>query len=168
MINVDLLQEKLSHLPSNDSIPTLQHCEGDWSIDIRAERTDSIGCLLWELSAICKQNDSMQTEPFNPTECRENLQSWANSIATRATGLVEPLKVLEIDEEGKLALLRSQSPSLKGSDAHYYEVLLAEKEMATVTVKRFRANIEAGTKREQVPFALTHEVVAKLANAVCR
>ena len=46
----------------------------------------------------------------------------------------------------------------------YYEVHL--RGLTHATVRRFQANRAAGTRREQVAFALTHEVLAKLAGDI--
>ena len=79
----------------------------------------------------------------------------------RATGLLEPLRLLEVDEQNKIALLRSDKPGQRGDAVLYYEVRLTGDGAATV--QRFQASHQPETKRQQIEFTLTHEAVAKLA-----
>ena len=57
-----------------------------------------------------------------------------------------------------VAQLRSETPSQRNDDRHYYEVLLHSD--AHALVRRYHAR--TAIPREQVGFALTHEVLAKL------
>jgi hypothetical protein len=76
---------------------------------------------------------------------------------------MEPLKVHEVDDLHGEAELRSAAPVKKGTDLAYYEVRLNG--LTTAVVRRFTASkLESG--RDQVPFALTHEVIAKLAGDI--
>jgi hypothetical protein len=59
------------------------------------------------------------------------------------------------------ALLRSDRPAVRGDSAEYYELLLRGEH--TATLRRFRAPRTGPGKRKAVPFALTHEAIAKLA-----
>ena len=52
------------------------------------------------------------------------LRAWADRIAGRARGLLEPLKVIEVDAERDEAILRSDTPAAQGEDRFYYEVHL--------------------------------------------
>jgi hypothetical protein len=79
------------------------------------------------------------------------------------TGLLEPLKLLEVDETQQEALLRSNTPTKKGEQLAYYEVHLFGTHRATV--RRFQAR-HGESGREQVAYALTHEVLAKLAGDI--
>jgi hypothetical protein len=91
------------------------------------------------------------------------LRAWAEGVAKRATGLLEPLKLLEVDDARGEALLRSDSPAKKGEQVAYYEVKLFGTDRASV--RRYVASrTESG--REQTAFALTHEVLAKLAGDI--
>ncbi|MFO0822079.1 MAG: hypothetical protein U0792_02995 [Gemmataceae bacterium] len=124
-----------------------------WTVRIAADRTDSLSCLVWELS-LTRTADV----PAGLT-----LANWAGAIATRVGGLMEPLKVHEVDEIRGEAVLRSVAPAKKGTDLAYYEVRLTG--LTSAVVRRYTASkLESG--REQVPFALTHEVMAKLAGDV--
>jgi hypothetical protein len=127
--------------------------EAGWTANLTADRADSLSCLVWELT-LSRTGDA--PEGFT-------LKGWAEGVAKRATGLLEPLRVLEVDEVRGEALLRSDSPAKKGGLLAYYEVKLFGTGRAIV--RRFTGN-RATSGREQVAFALTHEVLAKLAGDV--
>ena len=105
-----------------------------------------IGCRVWEVSLT-------RPEPAAP------LKDRAQSLATRASGLLEALRLLEIDEEGRTALLRSDRPTVRDGKLGYYEVL--RQGNGASSVRRYQAAANAG-RREQVGFNLTHETLGKL------
>jgi hypothetical protein len=123
-----------------------------WSLTLTADRTDSLGCLAWEFR--------LERTPRSAASVAA-LQGWAEQVAHRVTGLLEPLKVVEVDAQRHEALLRSQEPTASGDTLSYYEVLLRGTEVALV--RRYRASRLTETRREQVAFALTHDALVKLA-----
>lgn len=132
------------------------HPEGGWDVNLTADRSDSVGCVTWEL----------KLQRTNPAPAGLTTRGWADRIATRVTGLLEPLKIIEVDDAGAEAILRSATPSKRGSSVGYYEVALTGTEKAVV--RRFQADVGAGTPRTQVGYALTHEVLAKLVDDIVR
>ena len=76
---------------------------------------------------------------------------------------MEPLKVYEVDETRNEAILRSAPPTKKGEALAYYELQLPG--LTSATVRRFTATRNAGG-RAQTAFALTHEVLARLAGDI--
>ena len=127
--------------------------EAGWIVQLSTDKADTLSCLVWELTLA-----RAGTAPEGLT-----LRAWAEGVAKRATGLLEPLKLLEVDDARGEALLRSDSPAKKGERVAYYEVRLFGTDRAVV--RRFAATrTESG--REQVAFALTHEVLAKLAGDI--
>jgi hypothetical protein len=121
-----------------------------WQLRLTADRVDTVGALLWEVNL----------HRLTPADGAESLKAAAGRIAGRATGLLEPLRLDEVDLPRNVARLRSTEPARRGEQASYYEVLLTGPDQ--VTVRRYQAG--AGGKREQVAFALTHEALAKLVN----
>lgn len=87
------------------------------------------------------------------------LADRAAAVAARVAGLLEPLKVIEIDGGRGEALLRSDVPAHVGNDRLYYELLLEASGRATM--RRWRGSLET-TGRQAVPFTLTREVIQKL------
>jgi hypothetical protein len=122
-----------------------------WTASVTAERHDNLGCALWELSLL-------RTKPLAEGN-QQAMSSWAERIAGQVTGLLEPLRVVEIDVQRAEAQLRSNEPTRRKDDLYYYEVVLKGTQQATM--RRFHAS-EKLSRREQVPFTLTHESVAKL------
>jgi hypothetical protein len=156
MMLAEMLHQNLSNWrPSgsgrhswSDSFP-----DAGWSVRATADKADSLSCLLWELSL-----DRTGDAPEGLT-----LKAWAAAVASRVGGLMEDLKVLEIDEARGEAVLRSESPATKGEAVAYYEVKLSG--VSSAVVRRFQAVRGAGG-RTQVGFALTHEVIARLAGDI--
>lgn len=127
---------------------------GGWAATVSAEKVDTLGARLTRL-------DLTRTAPAPDGT---TLSGWANGVAERTTGLLESLKVYEVDASHDTAVLRSDGPTVKGDVAEYYEVVLTGTDKASVA--RYSADRAAGTPRRQVPFTLTHESIAKLADDV--
>ncbi len=124
-----------------------------WAVSLTADRADELGCLVWEMTL-------RRTEAL-PGADAPALRAWGDRIAGRARGLLEMLKVVEVDAERDEAILRSDVPAAKGEDRFYYEVHLQGAGVADL--RRYRGSLAATGKREQVAFALTHEALARLA-----
>lgn len=128
-----------------------------WTVDLRADRADSVGCRLAQI-------EITRSEPRS--EDAVALEAHARRVAGRVTGLLEPLRLVEVDRDRHVALLRSDAPPAKGDGVQYYEVRFAGRNR--VTVERFRANKVGRAGRESVPYALTHEALAKLVDDLVR
>jgi hypothetical protein len=124
-----------------------------WTVGITAESADTVGCRLTELAVA-------RPAPVKPSTAAD-LKRWAGRTVARATGLLEPLKLIEMDAARSEAVLRSETPAQRGTSIEYYEVLLRGRQAATL--KRYKASRTGTGKRRAVPFALTHEAIAKLA-----
>jgi hypothetical protein len=127
-----------------------------WAAALTADRCDELGCLVWEMTL-------RRAAPLAGGDAAA-LRAWGDRIAARARGLLESLKVVEVDAERDEAILRSDSPAAKGDDRFYYEVHL--KGAGVAAVRRYRGSLAGNGKREQVAFALTHETLAKLAGDI--
>ncbi|MBA4067010.1 MAG: hypothetical protein C0501_25530 [Isosphaera sp.] len=124
--------------------------DAGWTVRLAADRTDSLSCLVWEMTLTRTADPPAGLTPAG----------WAAAVAARATGLLEPVAVHEVDETRGEAVLRSAAPAAKGDNRAYYEVRLTG--LTTAVVRRYAAD-RAVPGRTQVAFALTHEVLAKLA-----
>lgn len=123
-----------------------------WHVAVTADRQDQVGCVGWEVAL-------RRTTAVPAKDAAAALHAWADRAAGRVKGLLEPLAVVEVDPTRGEAMLRSNEPTRRGEALAYYEVLL--KGAREATVRRFLGG--TGQRREQVPFALTHEVLARLA-----
>src|SRR5207247_6387527 len=117
-----------------------------WNLHLAADRADSLSCLVWELTLTRTTN-----APAGLT-----LKAWADGIVARVGGLMEELKIYEIDPIANEAVLRSDAPTSRGEKLAYYEVKLHG--LGRAVVRRFIAGKNPG--REQIAFALTHEVLS--------
>ena len=124
-----------------------------WTVRLAADRADTLSCLVRELAL------ARTAEP----PAGLTLRGWAAAVAERVTGLLEPLKIYEVDETRNEAVLRSEAPAKKGVALAYYEVRLTG--LTAATVRRFTGSKTEGG-RTQVAFALTHEALAKLAGDI--
>jgi len=120
------------------------------TVNLAVDRLEALSCQLWEASV---------TRPASAVAKGPALADWAAHVAAEATGLLEPLKVVEVDAAHGHALLRSDEPAEKRDDLFYYEVLLQQTGVAFV--RRYRGSRQP-IKREQVSFILTREALAKL------
>jgi hypothetical protein len=147
----ELLLPKLAEWRPADR-QTLQASEegSPWQVFITVDSGDAYSCRVWEMNA----RRSVQRDPLD-------LKDWAHKIASEVTGLLEPLRIVEIDELSQTALVRSEEACQRGTQLAYYEALL--KASGEANMRRYQASQNGSARREQVPFTLTHEVLAKLA-----
>lgn len=131
--------------------------EHGWTVNLTADRADSVGCRLNQL-------DAARVEPVADDDAA--LEAHARRAAGRGTGLLEPLRLVEIDRGRHVALLRSDAPPTKGDSVQYYEVQFAGRNR--VTMGRFKASKTGPANREAIPFTLTHEALAKLVDDLVR
>ena len=149
----DMLLQKLAEwCPTAGERQTLNLSDeaSGWAVAVTADRCDRLGVLLWEVGL----------QRRGPTPEGQALATWANSIPGQVTGLLESLHVVEIDTLRNEALLRSEEPTQRKEKLAYYELIFRGTHEAVV--RRYQGSPHSG-RREQVPFALTHEVLAKLA-----
>ncbi len=137
--------------PDGPGRQTLDVPAHGWTATVTADGTDTVGCLAWE----------MTLARTAPTPDGLTLTGWADGAAKRVTGLLERLTVIEVDELHAAATLRSDVPTERGEKAGFYEVTLHGTTRASLT--RWQADKSAGGKRTRVPFAVTHEALAKVA-----
>ena len=142
----NILRQQLS-----DSEPGGFHFEmGGWGVTLTSEKNESLSCALKSLSL--ERNAPIQ----------EELKAWATRIAERATGLLEPLRLLEVDHALGKALLRSERPAERDGKTFYYEVLLERTTRTAVSLRRYAGDRQQGEQRQAVPFVLTHDAIVKL------
>src|SRR5687767_12287311 len=85
---------------------------GDWTVSVFADKCDSLGCALKELAL------------DRPAPVQHDLETWARGVAKSTMGLLEALRVVEIDGALGKALLRSDVPRVEEGRALYYELVL--------------------------------------------
>lgn len=123
----------------------------DWVISIEADRVESLGTLFHQIDL--HQTPSKQLTP-------DVLENASRSIANRVTGLLEDLKLIEIDQLKGIAIIRSDKPKNRDDHVEFYQLTLTKDNH--IAIQRFKASRHSPAHREQIHFALTHEVVAKM------
>ena len=148
-----VLQKIANWRPAGDKRQALLIPDGGsgWAVELQADRCDELGCRVWEITLRRTRKTEVQTS---------TLQAWADRAAKRVTGLLEGLRVVEVDPGRNEALLRSDTPTSREKTVSYFEILLRGAKSATL--RRFRAYQEPGHSREQISFPLTHESLAKV------
>jgi len=150
MTLAEALLQKLARWRPDSGQQTLDvaDVETGWTVAVTADHVEVLGCRLWEVT--------LRRAGADPAD----LPARAGQVASRVTGLLEPLRLVEVDTNQGVALLRSDSPARWGEGLFYYEVLLRGD--STTTLRRYQAPSPAEPRRQQVPFTLTHEALAKL------
>jgi hypothetical protein len=144
--------EKLADAGSSTNPQKITAQEGPWTIEIHAQKSDEFSVMI----------DSVEVRHDAPGD--GNAKSWAEGIASRPSGLLEPLRLLEADKGKNEAVIRSAKPHAKGDEVRYYEVHVQGTEKAEL--HRYKASKQPGVQRETIPFPMTHEAVGKLASGI--
>jgi hypothetical protein len=146
MTLANMLRKKLADPPESGSGVVLAH-QG-WNVGLQPAAHDTLGCALNEVAL------------HRETGAEGDPRPWAERVSRTATGLLEPLRLIEVDAPRRVALLRSSAPTPHDPGVEYYEVELHG--TASARLRRFRGFQELGHKREQVPFTVTYEALGKL------
>jgi len=133
--------------PASRASHTVDHPESGWRVTLDAALVDTVGVQL----------HGLRVARLHPLESTLSLRDRAEAIARRVSGLLEPLRLIEVDEGRGVAQLRSDAPAVRDAARRYYE-LLRRADGAT-DLARYEA---LDGPRQAVPFTLTHEALAKL------
>jgi hypothetical protein len=146
-----LLLEKLARWrPEGRQALEVSAPESGWTAVVSADAADVVGCRLWEVS-VRRTGEPLPAATLRPR---------AELIAGRVTGLLETLRLVELDEPKGVALLRSDTPTRRNNDICYYEALVHAD--GNATLRRYEAPRAAEPRRQQVAFALTLESLGKV------
>jgi hypothetical protein len=91
----------------------------------------------------------------------EALRAWGGRLASRLTYLMEPLVVIEVDDQAGEAELRSKSPTVRDGVQSYYEIRLHR--AGRLGLRRV-AFSTSDRRRQPVSCQLTREALDRLAN----
>ena len=147
----ELLLEKLAKWRPDSDRKTLDvsDASGGWSAAVTAECVDVVGCRLWELT--------LRRTTEAPSD---ELETRAEQFCQRVTGLLEPLRLVEVDAPRQSRCCAASNRDSSATTRFYYEVLLDGNGGATV--RRYQTPNAGEPRRRQVAFTLTHEALAKL------
>ena len=146
----EILLRKLAEWRPDTANPTLSLTDpaGAWSVTLDAEAVETIGSRLRQVSV----------RPVTATVTAP-LREQADRLAREVTGLLEPLRVIEVDNGPGVAQLRSQAPAQRDGANRYYEV--TRHADGTTHLGRYQTR-PAESKRQAIPFSLTHEALGKI------
>jgi hypothetical protein len=88
-----------------------------------------------------------------------DLERISNTLATRLTYLMEPIRPIELDADACIVQMRSNPPQQDDDGRSYYELLV--RRGGEIALVRYRK--EPGTPRQQIPATVTREVLLRLA-----
>lgn len=147
----EILLQKLANWRPERGRPVLEVADAatGWGVRLTTDCVEQVGSRLQEVALL-------RLSPLASAD----LQTRAEVLSRRITGLLEPLRLIEVDTGRQTALLRSQAPNQRGDSLFYYEVRLQGD--GSCTLHRYQAAQQAGSRRQQVAFTLTHEALAKL------
>jgi hypothetical protein len=126
---------------------TLTDSHSQATIQLELQENDRLGCRLREIRIARNRTGT-------------DLAQEAERLAKRVTGLLEKLKIHEIDQGLGIAVLRSDTPAVQGDSRSYFELTLSSDR---VTLKRWRSSC-AISGRTPSDFTITHEALTKLLN----
>ena len=149
MTLAETLPQNLSDLPAGGAT-SHEIAADDWNAELNLDRTDGLASVVRSLKV------TRQT----PSPAGATLAGWGDHVAERVHGLLEDVRVIEVDSTIDRAILRSETPAVQGGRRSYYEIELHGTDAATV--QRFTADRDAGTPRQTTGFTLTHEVLGRL------
>src|SRR4051812_33909451 len=131
----EAVQRSLSEWkPTGGSYQTLSQSFPDagWNLTVTFNRVEGLGGSVWELTL-----DRTGAAPEGLT-----LKVWADRVANQVSGMLERLRVHEIDTANGIALLRSDGPQVRGTARSYYEVTLND--VTKATLRRFQGDTTPG------------------------
>ena len=146
----EILLRKLAEWRPDTANPTLSLTDpaGAWSVSLAADAVETIGAQFRHVSV----------RPVTATVSAP-LREQADRLARQVTCLLEPLRVVEVDDGNAIAQLRSQPPARREGPLRYYEV--TRHADGTTHLDRYESR-PGESKREAIPFGLTHEALAKV------
>lgn len=152
-----LLLSLAEHRPTSPGRHVWTHTDAaaGWTAALTIDKADALSCQFGEVTL---------TRTTQATWDGPMLKAKSDAIAAKVTGLMEPLRLIEVDELRREALLRSVAPTARSEKRFHYELRLMGTGIATL--RRFQAELDRTAKREPIPFSLTHETLAKFVDDV--
>lgn len=117
-----------------------------------------VSMRIRQANPIAAEADELVFETCS-TRSLDDLNAWADRLATRVTYLLEPLALLESDAAGTVVELRSRKPAVRPGVRSYDQVRLDDSGRLSLTRHAFQ---EADRTRRQTPFTLSREVLERL------
>ena len=124
------------------------------------------GRLACEITAVDALACSVDTVVFTSEQTADasisQLKEMAESLIARLGYLMEPLEVIEVDEQLRIVQLRSHPPHREDESIGYYELKVCPGQ-----ARLCRYEKKSERSREAVPITVTREVFRRLADDLC-
>jgi len=121
------------------------------------------GHLECQLTAIDSMSCSFRLLEFQTSKLAgasvQQLKELSEALSKRLSYLLEPIGIVEADDEQCVVQMRSNPPQRDDDGTSYYELLL--RTGGTISLCRYTKN--RGDARQTVPALVTREVLARLA-----
>ncbi len=138
-------------------ISTLTPPRGEFSLDTEQGR---LTCDLQTVEALACSFTHLELESGVLAGANsEQLKAVSDGLSSRLTYLLEPVRVIEFDQDANLLQMRSDPPSQEESGTSYYELNVSHHGIA---IRRYQK--VPGQPRAQVAANVTHEVLVRLAS----
>jgi len=118
-------------------------------LECQIEALDRLGCAVEHVQV---------SSPVLAAASLVRLHEVSQALAAKLTYLLEPIAVIETDQEEQSVQMRSSPPQREGRQSNYYELLAGR---GRLELRRYCK--EAGRSRTQVAAHLTREVLCRLA-----
>lgn len=128
--------------------------DGENTLTLQLTALDTVGLAFTELEFATRKRTEWTTDA---------IKTWGDNLSARATYLMEPLVMLELDAAEGEVQLRSQSPTNRAEKRSYYEVRINTR--GTLRLARFTFD-EATRRRTPATCQMTREVVERLADDI--
>ena len=141
-----IIQEKLRGFLSAAKVGVFEASSSDVAIRCDFSSIDSMACAVERLAV-----------EFSSSRSAERLRDMCSELSTKLTYLLEPLQIIECDEELATVQMRSNPPQADQQARRYYEL--------TATPSRLmlcRFEKRPGHTRGPIDCVFTHEVVMRL------
>jgi hypothetical protein len=153
----NLLPSLAEHRPASPGRHTWTYTDAatGWAVALTIDKVDAMSCQLTEV-ALTPATPAAWDAPA--------LRARAETVATKVTGLLEQLRLIEIDALRGEAILRSTAPTSRSKKRFHYEMRISG--TGTASLRRYQAALDPVAKREPVAFGLTHEALGKFLDDV--
>jgi hypothetical protein len=155
MTNVALTAKLADFPPGTTGLRTIDL--PGWTLFLDIDLADTLGVRLHSLKMVPGLGEKL----FPPA----TIHQAAECLSRQATGLLEPLCLLEMDTTRPEALLRSTQPAQRAErERHYYEVRLSGD--GCCNLHRYAGLRHEDHRRDAIAFTLTHDALAKFVTDV--
>src|SRR6267142_1994445 len=110
-----LLPKLAEHRPTSPGRQMWTHADAasGWTVALTIDKADALSCQMGEVAL---------TRATPAAWDATTLKAKAEAVAAKVTGLMEPLRLIELDGLRTEAILRSTAPTARGERRSHYEL----------------------------------------------